>query len=63
MPPTVDADVTLLPKVLDSAHHGSYWTPVGQIDATDRARVNGATGQPLEDLSPVPALLEIRESA
>ncbi|WP_330347896.1 iron uptake transporter permease EfeU [Streptomyces sp. NBC_00582] len=61
--PTVDADVARLQKLLDSAHHGSYWTPVGQLDATARARVNGATGQLLEDLSPVPDLLEIRKSA
>ncbi|MEW2249502.1 iron uptake transporter permease EfeU [Streptomyces sp. NPDC006975] len=61
--PTVDTDVARLQKLLDSARHGSHWTPVGQLDATDRARVNGATGQLLEDLSPVPALLEIRKSA
>ncbi|MDQ0790082.1 iron uptake system EfeUOB component EfeO/EfeM [Streptomyces sp. B3I8] len=61
--PTVDADVTRLQKLLDSAHHGSHWTPVGQLGATARARINGATGQLLEDLSPVPDLLEIRKSA
>ncbi|MFK4123158.1 iron uptake transporter permease EfeU [Streptomyces longwoodensis] len=61
--PTVDADVARLQKLLDSAHHGSHWTPVGQLDATARARVNGVTGQLLEDLSPVPDLLEIRKSA
>ncbi|MET9014950.1 iron uptake transporter permease EfeU [Streptomyces olivaceoviridis] len=61
--PTVDADVARLQKLLGSAHHGSHWTPVGQLGATDRARVNGVTGQLLEDLSPVPALLEIRKAA
>ncbi|MFF0780256.1 iron uptake transporter permease EfeU [Streptomyces sp. NPDC003720] len=61
--PTVDADVARLQKLLDSAHHGSHWTPVGQLGVTARARVNGATGQLLEDLSPVPDLLEIRKSA
>ncbi|MFF8950675.1 iron uptake transporter permease EfeU [Streptomyces sp. NPDC014940] len=61
--PTVDADVARLQKLLDSAQHGSHWTPVGQLDATARARVNGVTGQLLEDLSPVPDLLEIRKSA
>ncbi|SEP70280.1 high-affinity iron transporter [Streptomyces sp. yr375] len=60
---TVDADIARLQKLLDSAHRGGYWTPVGQLDAIARARVNGATGQLLEDLSPVPDLLEIRKSA
>lgn len=61
--PTVDADLTRLQKLLDSAHHGGSWTPVDRLDATARARLNGATGQLLEDLSPVPDLLEIRKSA
>ncbi|MEU6352501.1 iron uptake transporter permease EfeU [Streptomyces sp. NPDC047072] len=61
--PTVDADVARLQGLLDAAHHGTTWTPVAALDATARARVNGATGQLLEDLSPVPDLLEIRKSA
>jgi high-affinity iron transporter len=61
--PTVDADIARLQKLLDSAHHGGSWTPVDRLDATARARLNGATGQLLEDLSPVPDLLEIRKSA
>ncbi|WP_406213198.1 iron uptake transporter permease EfeU [Streptomyces canus] len=61
--PTVDADTARLRKLLDSAHHGGSWTPVDRLDATARARLNGATGQLLEDLSPVPDLLEIRKSA
>ncbi|KQV93542.1 iron uptake transporter permease EfeU [Streptomyces sp. Root369] len=61
--PTVDADLARLQKLLDSAHHGGSWTPVDRLDATARARLNGATGQLLEDLSPVPDLLEIRKSA
>ncbi|MDT0481836.1 iron uptake transporter permease EfeU [Streptomyces doebereineriae] len=61
--PTVDADTARLQKLLDSAHHGGSWTPVDRLDATARARLNGATGQLLEDLSPVPDLLEIRKSA
>jgi high-affinity iron transporter len=61
--PTVDADLARLQKLLDSAHHGGRWTPVERLDATARARLNGATGQLLEDLSPVPDLLEIRKSA
>ncbi|MFE2217348.1 iron uptake transporter permease EfeU [Streptomyces canus] len=61
--PTVDADLARLQKLLDSAHHGGIWTPVDRLDTIDRARLNGATGQLLEDLSPVPDLLEIRKSA
>ncbi|MFF7047749.1 iron uptake transporter permease EfeU [Streptomyces griseorubiginosus] len=61
--PTVDADIARLQSLLDAARHGGTWTPVAQLDATVRAQVNGATGQLLEDLSPVPDLLEIRKSA
>ncbi|WP_405522717.1 FTR1 family protein [Streptomyces canus] len=61
--PAVDEDLARLQKLLDSAHHGGSWTPVDRLDATARARLNGATGQLLEDLSPVPDLLEIRTSA
>ncbi|WP_427924661.1 iron uptake transporter permease EfeU [Streptomyces sp. cg40] len=61
--PTVDAAVARLQKLLDSAHHGGSWTPVEQLSRPDRARLNGATGQLLEDLAPVPDLLEIRKSA
>ncbi|MCI3278411.1 iron uptake transporter permease EfeU [Streptomyces cylindrosporus] len=61
--PAVDADIARLRKLLDAAHHGGSWTPVDRLDATARARVDGATGQLLEDLSPVPDLLEIRKSA
>ncbi|MET7486201.1 iron uptake transporter permease EfeU [Streptomyces sp. NPDC005538] len=61
--PTVDADIARLQRLLDSAHKGGSWTPVEQLDQTDRARLDGATGQLLEDLAPVPDLLEIRKSA
>ncbi|MFJ9101833.1 iron uptake transporter permease EfeU [Streptomyces sp. NPDC102405] len=61
--PAVDADLARLQKLIDSAHHGGSWTPVERLGATARARLNGATGQLLEDLSPVPDLLEIRKSA
>ncbi|GAA2765165.1 hypothetical protein GCM10010103_42060 [Streptomyces paradoxus] len=61
--PTVDADIARLQKLLDSAHHGTGWTPVGRLDRVAKARLDGATGQLLEDLSPVPDLLEVRRSA
>ncbi|MFI8891829.1 iron uptake transporter permease EfeU [Streptomyces paradoxus] len=61
--PTVDADIARLQKLLDSAHHGRGWTPVERLDRAAKARLDGATGQLLEDLSPVPDLLEVRKSA
>ncbi|MGW5251659.1 iron uptake transporter permease EfeU [Streptomyces sp. NPDC004012] len=61
--PTVDTDIDRVQKLLDGAHQGDSWTPVDHLDATTRDRLNGATGQLLEDLAPVPDLLEIRKSA
>ncbi|MFF4014698.1 iron uptake transporter permease EfeU [Streptomyces sp. NPDC001843] len=61
--PTVDADIARLQKLLDAAHHGDRWTPVDRLPTTTRQTLNGATGQLLEDLAPVPDLLEIRKSA
>ncbi|MGV4980702.1 iron uptake transporter permease EfeU [Streptomyces sp. NRAIS4] len=61
--PTVDADIARVQKLLDAAHDGDHWTPADQLSASDRQRLNGATGQLLEDLAPVPDLLEIRKSA
>ncbi|MFF8395810.1 iron uptake transporter permease EfeU [Streptomyces sp. NPDC016172] len=61
--PTVDADIARLQKLLDSAHHGTGWTPVDRLGRAAKARLDGATGQLLEDLSPVPDLLEVRKSA
>jgi high-affinity iron transporter len=60
---TVDADIARLQALLDAAHHGGSWTPVDRLDPDARARINGSTGQLLEDLAPVPDLLEVRKSA
>ena len=46
-----------------AAKTGSGWTPVDQLPAIQRQRLNGAMGQLLEDLAPIPDLLEIRKSA
>ncbi|MBM9509635.1 iron uptake transporter permease EfeU [Actinacidiphila acididurans] len=59
----VDTDITRLQGLLDAAHKGAAWTPVESLDPMTRARINGATGQLLEDLAPIPDLLEIRKSA
>ncbi|MGW3445194.1 iron uptake transporter permease EfeU [Streptomyces sp. NPDC001076] len=61
--PAVDADITRLQQLLDAEHQGTTWTPVEQLDTVTRQRIAGATGQLLEDLAPVPDLLEIRKSA
>ncbi|WP_234538124.1 iron uptake transporter permease EfeU [Streptomyces shenzhenensis] len=61
--PAVDADMARLQKLLDAEHQGAGWTPVEKLDTVTRQRVVGATGQLLEDLAPVPDLLEIRKSA
>ncbi|MEW1777357.1 iron uptake transporter permease EfeU [Streptomyces sp. NPDC086777] len=61
--PAVDADIARLQQLLDAEHRGANWTPVEQLDTSTRQRIGGATGQLLEDLAPVPDLLEIRKSA
>nr|WP_285561661.1 iron uptake transporter permease EfeU [Streptomyces hygroscopicus] len=61
--PTVDSDIDRVQKLLDAAHDGTHWTPVEKLSAADRQRLDGATGQLLEDLAPIPDLLEIRKSA
>ncbi|OLZ74567.1 iron permease [Streptomyces sp. IMTB 2501] len=61
--PTVDADIARVQKLLDAAHGGDHWTGVDKLAPTDRQQLNGATGQLLEDLAPIPDLLEIRKSA
>ncbi|MER7404658.1 iron uptake transporter permease EfeU [Streptomyces sp. NPDC000070] len=61
--PTVDSDIARLQALLDAEHRDGRWTPVDRLGRTAKARIDGATGQLLEDLSPVPDLLEIRKSA
>ncbi|MEZ0091413.1 iron uptake transporter permease EfeU [Streptacidiphilus sp. EB129] len=60
---TVDADIARVTALLNTAHQGGGWTPVQQLDPDTRTTLNGAVGQLLEDLAPVPDLLEIRKSA
>jgi len=61
---TVDADIARVAGLLKQAQRpGDGWTPVEQLDAKTRTTLNGAVGQLLEDLAPVPDLLEIRKSA
>ncbi|MFJ9354306.1 iron uptake transporter permease EfeU [Streptomyces mirabilis] len=39
------------------------WTPLDKLSDTDRQRLDGAVGQLLEELAPIPDLLEIRKAA
>ncbi|PYC88124.1 iron permease [Streptomyces tateyamensis] len=61
---TVNAGMKRVGDLLAGAHRADgSWTPVQQLDPRTRAQLNGATGQLLEDLAPIPDLLEIRKSA
>lgn len=61
---TVNAEMLRVGDLLAAAHHpDGSWTPVQQLDQPARMQLNGATGQLLEDLAPIPDLLEIRKSA
>jgi high-affinity iron transporter len=59
----IDADLTRLQDLLDGVHQGDRWAALESLDPMTRARINGVTGQLLEDLAPVPDLLEVRKSA
>ncbi|WP_225849498.1 iron uptake transporter permease EfeU [Streptomyces sp. HPF1205] len=59
----VDAGIDRLQGLLDAAHRDGRWTPVGSLDPMAKAKIDGATGRLLEDLAPIPDLLEIRKSA
>ncbi|MEZ0068879.1 high-affinity iron transporter [Streptacidiphilus sp. MAP12-20] len=61
---TVDADIARFGGLLKQAQQADgSWTPVAQLAPTLRTTLNGALGQLLEDLAPIPDLLEIRKSA
>ncbi|ALV39184.1 iron uptake transporter permease EfeU [Streptomyces sp. CdTB01] len=49
--------------VLAARHQDGGWTPVDSLPAATRQRLNGAMSQLLEELAPIPDLLEIRKSA
>ncbi|MER5641611.1 iron uptake transporter permease EfeU [Kitasatospora sp. NPDC002227] len=60
----IDAGVARVGALLTAAHQpDGSWTPVDRLAPAARHQLNGATGQLLEDLAPVPDLLEIRKSA
>ncbi|ANS63270.1 iron permease FTR1 [Streptomyces lincolnensis] len=49
--------------VLSARSADGRWTPVEQLPAATRQRLNGAMSQLLEELAPIPDLLEIRKAA
>ncbi|MFJ9696947.1 iron uptake transporter permease EfeU [Kitasatospora sp. NPDC101183] len=59
----VNAGMKRVGDLVAAAHKPEGWTPLDKLPAGDRRQLNGATGQLLEDLSPIPALLEIRKAA
>ncbi|RKT19745.1 high-affinity iron transporter [Streptomyces sp. 1114.5] len=59
----VNAGMKRLGDLVAAARTPEGWTPVDRLPADGRRRINGATGQLLEDLAPIPALLEVRKAA
>ncbi|MFJ9442186.1 iron uptake transporter permease EfeU [Kitasatospora sp. NPDC101235] len=59
----VNAGMKRVGDLVAAAHRPEGWTPVDRLPADARRQLNGATGELLEDLAPVPALLEIRKAA
>ncbi|MEU4119248.1 iron uptake transporter permease EfeU [Kitasatospora sp. NPDC028055] len=59
----VDAGMKRVGDLVAAAHTADGWTPLDKLPDGTRRQLNGATGQLLEDLSPIPALLEIRKAA
>ena len=59
----IDAWLDRFGTVVDSAKKpDGTWTPVDQLDAATRQKLNGTLGELLEQLSVVPDLLEIRKA-
>ncbi|MCX4459007.1 FTR1 family protein [Streptomyces sp. NBC_01340] len=49
--------------VLAQRAEDGTWTPLDKLSDTDRQRLDGTVSQLLEDLAPIPDLLEIRKAA
>ncbi|MFI8455611.1 iron uptake transporter permease EfeU [Kitasatospora sp. NPDC085464] len=59
----VNAGMKRVGDLVVAARTPEGWTPVDRLPADTRRQLDGATGQLLEDLAPIPALLEIRKAA
>lgn len=60
--PTVLSDLNTLQAALQACEHNGVWDNEMTAPIQERERVNAAIGQELEDVSPVPDLLEIGAS-
>ncbi len=58
----VQADLDVLQQALLATRHNGVWDNEKTAPIAERQRVNAAIGQELEDISPVPDLLEIGQS-
>ena len=58
----VQADLDVLQQALLATRHNGVWDNEKTAPIEERNRVNAAIGQELEDISPVPDLLEIGAS-
>ncbi|WP_329530849.1 FTR1 family protein [Streptomyces sp. NBC_01450] len=62
--PAVDAWMRRTEQlVLAQRAEDGTWTPLDKLSDTDRQRLDGTVSQLLEDLAPIPDLLEIRKAA
>jgi high-affinity iron transporter len=59
---TVQSDLDTLQQALEATRHNGVWDNEKAAPIAERQRVNAAIGQELEDISPVPDLLEIGAS-
>ncbi|HVV24717.1 MAG TPA: iron uptake transporter permease EfeU [Pseudonocardiaceae bacterium] len=59
---TVRSDLDALQRALEATRHNGVWDNETTAPIAERQRVNAAIGQELEDISPVPDLLEIGAS-
>ncbi|MCT9077482.1 iron uptake transporter permease EfeU [Streptomyces fulvoviolaceus] len=64
VPTAVDSWMRRTEQLVLSAHHkDGNWTPVDRLPVSTHQKLDGAMSQLLEELAPIPDLLEIRKAA
>jgi high-affinity iron transporter len=64
LPATVESWMSRTEKlVLAQRTKAGIWTPVGDLAPAVRQKINGTVGELLEQLAPIPDLLEVRKAA
>ena len=58
--PTAESEITVLDDALKSTMVGGQWPALASLTSTQTQQIDGAVGQVLETLSPIPDLLEIQ---